>query len=117
MRTADRIEQDTGPVIRLSETEKQIYSSDGWKIARFEDGVLMEFYDPKNTPDQEDMQARKKEAINDAFTWMVSTDGEHWLVECSQFQLHNPRLITLDDALVLAQMASVFSETLTNQYS
>jgi hypothetical protein len=116
MRVADRIDEDGGPVIRLSEAEKQIYASDGWKIARFEDSVLVEFFDPRSAPEQEDMAARKKEAVNDAFTWMASTDGEHWLVLCSGFLLRNPRLIALNDALALAQMARVFSETLDNPH-
>jgi hypothetical protein len=115
MRIADRIErQDANPVIRLSETEKQVCSSDGWKIARFEDGVLMEFFDPKNTPSQNDRQAMNKEAINDALTWMNSTDGEHWLVMCASDQLRNPRRISFDDAGAFAQMAGVFAETLAS---
>ncbi|MDR3056422.1 MAG: hypothetical protein LBU53_13695 [Zoogloeaceae bacterium] len=113
MTVADRIEEGANcPVIKLSATEKDIHPGAGWKIARFEGGVLVECFDPQNTPPNTDIQAMVREAINDAMFWMSNTDGEHWLALSSGDELREPRKITTSDASAFEKMACVFNETL-----
>lgn len=65
MSIADRIEQAPAcEVINLSESEKDIYCGSGWKLARFENGVLTGFFNPKDTPYRSDVQAMATEAVN-----------------------------------------------------
>ena len=111
MSIADRIEQAPAcEVINLSESEKDIYCGSGWKLARFENGVLTGFFNPKDTPYRSDVQAMATEAVNNAAAWLANPVGEVWLVFCSGYQLCQPQRITLHDGAGLATMARVFAE-------
>lgn len=105
-----RVEKATAcDVINLTEPEKDIYCGSGWKLARFIDGVLIEFFDPLETKYQADIQAMANEAMENAVAWIEKYE-EVWLVMCSCYQLCEPQRITLLDAAALAKMARVFSE-------
>jgi len=68
MNTNSRIVQTPAcEAINLTEKEKDVYSGAGWKLARFLDGSLLEFYDPM----QHDIRETAKAAI-----------ATHWL-QCS----------------------------------
>lgn len=113
MSVADRIEN--GPackVIHLTEPEKNLYNGAGWKLARFENGVLAGFFDPMETPYNADGQAMAERAVESAHAWLANAIGEVWLVMCSSYQLCEPRRITLQDAAGLAAMARLFGEQL-----
>lgn len=111
MKVIDRIEQATAcEVINLTETEKNIYTGAGWKLARFVNGTLAGFFDPMKTEYREDVQAMADEAIENATAWLANAEGEVWLVMCSCYQLCEPRRITMTDASALARMARVFAE-------
>lgn len=111
MNVIDRIEQAPAcEVINLSEAEKDLYTGAGWKLARFENGVLAGFFDPMEVPYQADVQAMAEEALEAATAWLANARGEVWLVMCSCYQLCEPRRVTLTDAGALAKMARVFAE-------
>lgn len=106
-----RIEQAPAcQVINLTEPEKDLYTGAGWKLARFENGVLASFFDPMEVAYQADVQAMADEALEAATTWLANATGEVWLVMCSCYQLCEPRRITMGDAAALARMARVFGE-------
>lgn len=90
--------------INLMESEKDLYTGAGWKLARFEDGTLVEFFDPIERPE--------KTALAEATAWLARHHGrsETWLVMCSCYQLCEPRRIAITDAAALAHMARVFGE-------
>lgn len=126
MGTIDRIEQDTdGKVINLTDTEKDIYTGSGWKLARFVDGQLVEFFDPilLEYPREYDAQEIADGAIRSAIVWLKNIEsgnaarsytngqrdgGEAWLVMCSDYQLCAPCRVTLNDAVALEHMAQIF---------
>jgi hypothetical protein len=111
MSVLSRIEQAPAcEVINLTEAEKNIYTGCGWKLARFENAVLVGFFDPQNVPYQGDEKAMAKEAVDSAIAWLANADGDVWLVMCSCYQLCAPRKISLTDAGALAKMARVFTE-------
>jgi hypothetical protein len=113
MTVHDRIEGGPArPIIKLSASEKKLHSGAGWKIARFEGNVLVEFFDPRNTPKNDDVKVMLNEAINDAMFWMSNTDGEHWLVMCAGNELCEPCRITTTDVGAFEKMTRVFSEAL-----
>lgn len=107
----DRIEQARAcEVINLTDSEKAIYSGAGWKLARFENGMLKEFFDPMDMPYYDDSQRMADEAIEAAAAWLAGACGETWLVLCSCYQLCGPRRILITDAAALAHVARVFGE-------
>lgn len=111
MNITDRIEHAPAcDFINLTESEKDIYRGSGWKLARFVNSKLIDFFDPMETEYLEDVQAMADEAIENATAWIANTEGEVWLVMCSGYQLCEPRHITLKDASALAKMARVFAE-------
>ena len=113
MDIADRIERAPAcDVINLAEAEKDVYRGSGWKLARFENGVLVEFFDPMETPYSEDVEAMANASIGAAVSWLSSAPGEVWLVMCSGYQLCQPQRVTLSDPSSLAAMARVFGEQL-----
>ena len=113
MSVTDRIEQAPAcHVINLTESEKDIYSGAGWKLARFVDDRLVGLFDPMDTESREDVQAMVDEAIEHATEWLANSEGETWLVMCSCYQLCEPQRITLTDASALARMARVIGEQL-----
>lgn len=115
MSIAHRIEQAAAcQVINLFESEKDLYNGAGWKLARFENGVLAGFFDPMNVPYQEDIEAMADDALEAAMAWLANASGEAWLVMCSCYQLCEPRRISLTDAAALAHMARVFCEQLAD---
>ena len=111
MNVTDRIEQAPAcEVINLTETEKNLYTGAGWKLARFVDGQLAGFFDPMDTAYDEDPEEMAMEALEDATAWLANAEGEVWLVMCSCCQLCEPRRITLTDASAIAHMARIFGE-------
>lgn len=88
-------------IIKLTESEKDLFNGAGWKLARFEDGELKGFFDPTHSD---------ADPAEDALAWLANAEGEVWLVMCSCYELCQPRQIMLTDALSLAHMARVFND-------
>lgn len=110
MKTIDRIEQAPAcEVINLTEAEKNIYCGAGWKLARFNQGILVGFFDPAEAGEGCG-KAAAQTALENATAWLANADGEVWLVMCSGYQLCEPRRIALNDAASLAYMARIFGE-------
>lgn len=106
-----RIEQAPAcEVINLAAAEKNLYTGAGWKLARFENGTLVGFFDPLDLPYQATSQAQIGAALEAALAWIGNAQGEAWLVLCSCYQLCEPRRVALDDVSALAHMARVFGE-------
>lgn len=97
-------------VINLSEAEKDLYTGSGWKLARFEHGVLKGFFDPARVPMRDSAEDALSEVLEAATAWIGNADGEVWLVMCSSYQLCDPIPVGLTDARGLARMARVFAE-------
>lgn len=111
MNIVDRIEQASAcDVINLRDAEKRIYIGSGWKLARFIDNCLVEFFDPMKVEFLEDAQAMTNKALKSAIVWIANAEGEVWLVMCSCYQLCEPRRVVLTDSSALAHMARVFAE-------
>ena len=107
-----RIEQtDTCPVINLFDDEKNIYDGSGWRLATFEQGRLLSFFDPTDFPSGTDL-----EEINNAASAYVAdaekNGSEVFLVMCSCYQLCTPSPVSLKtpDASSWKHMARIFSE-------
>jgi hypothetical protein len=101
----DRIEQAAAcEVINLTAAEVNAhYRGAGWKIAHFEEGQLVGFFDPMKMIDGDDPG-------QEALAWLGADKREMWLVMCSCTQLCEPRRVSLDDASALARMMRVFSD-------
>lgn len=111
-----RIEQAPScSVINLSDQEKELYSGAGWKLARFENGVLAGLFDPENVPGQEDVQAMIDEALDATVAWLGNCGGEAWLVMCSGYQLCDPRKINLSNAQDMAHLARIIGEMFVDE--
>lgn len=120
MNVADRIEQAPAcEVINLTEAERPRYTGAGWKLARFEDGVLAGFFDPMELPMADTDAEAAEQAAEAAMAWLANatTYGDVWLVLCSCGQLCEPRRITLTDASALAHMTRVFAEQALDLFS
>ena len=114
-RAVDRIEQAPAcAVIRLDEDEKNIYRGAGFMLARFVGGKLVELYDPGEVTYQSDQQAIATEAVGRAYAWINTTEGEHWMVECSCYELCEPRQLTITDPTAYASMANKVAERVIN---
>lgn len=110
---SDRIDH-TGacPVIDLTEAEKDLYRGAGWRLARFEGGILMGLFNPADVEYQANTQAMAEESVDAATAWLANAVGEVWLVLCSAYQLCEPRRIAFDDPASMAHLARVIgSET------
>lgn len=117
MDVAERIEPaPAGQVIHLSAAEKTLCGESGWKLARFENAQLVEFYDPRDVEWQDDAQAMADEAFDAATAWLAHASGEVWLVRCSSYQLCEPRRIRMNDAAAIAHMARVFGEQIGDEF-
>ena len=115
MQVLNRIEQAKAcKVINLSEAEKEIYTGSGWKLARFENGVLVGFFDPMDTTYNADLQAMVNNMSENVQAWLANAQGETWLVLCSCYQLCEPRRVALagEHALVLPAVLNRFAEQL-----
>jgi hypothetical protein len=111
MNVKDRIKQAPAcEVINLSDAEKDIYSGAGWKLARFVDGQLADFFDPKKIGYNSNRQAMADEAADAAIAWLANAEGEVWLAMCSSYQLCEPRRIESADAAAIAHMLRVFAD-------
>ena len=100
-------------VINLTEAEKLHYAGSGWKLARFVNGCLVDFFDPMGIEYRDNVKSMTCVAIDNAVSWIAGNDGEVWLVMCSCYQLCHPRQVTLTDVSAIAYMARVFSEQFT----
>jgi len=114
-KVARRIEQPENylcPVILLSEEEKALYSGAGWKIARFEDGKLAGFFDPRQlTNVQDDLEAANA-VLYATLEWLEEVHGETWLVMCSAYELCDPTPVSPLDAMGIARVGRVFAQQL-----
>lgn len=106
-RVVNRIEQAPAcAVIRLDEDEKNIYKGAGFMLARFVDAKLVELHDPLDVTYQLDRQAMATEAVQRAYAWINTTEGEHWIVVCSCYELCEPRQLTIANPSAYASMAN-----------
>ena len=115
MQVLNRIEQAPAcEVINLNEAEKEIYTGSGWKLARFENGVLVGFFDPMDTPYHVDLQAMVNEMSENVHAWLANAQGETWLVMCSCYQLCEVKRVALtgEYALALPAVLNRFAEQL-----
>ena len=128
MQVADRLEQALAcQVINLTDAERDLYTGAGWKLARFVDGALVEFFDPTllEYPREYSAQQMAEGAVRTAMAWITNIEsgnaaqsytnglrdgGEVWLVMCSCGQLCEPRQVSLKDTLSLARTARIFAE-------
>jgi hypothetical protein len=83
-------------VIELSESEKDLWLGAGRKLARFENGALVELYVPDSMADLTD--------------WLSKAVGETWLVMCSCYELCEPIYIDRRNVLDLAHCARMLAE-------
>lgn len=98
---AARVEQATAcKIISLKESEKDIYTGAGLRLARFDSGELVKLFAPDPPYDSEgnpDIPAM----IHAIAGWMHENSSggstEIWLVSCSCYELCDPRRVTLDD--------------------
>lgn len=97
-------------VINLTEAEAPLYTGAGWKIARFEDGELKGFFDPRTLPHIADAADAANEALHAATAWLAQAKGETWLVMCSSYQLCEPTPVSLNAPSSIARMARIFGE-------
>lgn len=99
-------------VIDLTHEEKHLYTGAGHRIARFENGTLVELWNPGKLPYRDNVQEMANETIQKAVEFIQSNPSEYWLVICSGYQLCEPYPIILNDASSLARMARILSEAL-----
>ena len=107
--------------IDLTEDEKNagIYHGAGVAIAKFLAGELVGiYYLAHHTVWDEDKNKMANDALEAARGWLTAATAaageadEFWLVECSCYQLCEPRRITLTDAGALARMARMIGDEL-----
>lgn len=112
MTVTDRIERAPAcEVINLTDAERAAhYTGAGWKLARFEEGRLAGFFDPRDVPYNTDLDVMANEALDAAVAWLANASGEVWLVMCSCGQLCDPRRVSLQDAAAMARMARIIGE-------
>ena len=79
--------------IDLTEKEKELYKSCGWHIARFVDGDLKELYSLSDFP----ADFSEGDIVMTVFNRTLRTEGEHWLVMCSDFSLCHPYKLNMDN--------------------
>lgn len=108
MNVADRIEQGFGYTsISLSAPESSLYQHPGYRLAHFEDGELVEFFDPMDFTDP-------VHALTGAIAWLQQNTGETWLVLCSGYTLCEPQRLLLDDSASLTHLAEVIHQAFTD---
>ncbi|MCL2076660.1 MAG: hypothetical protein FWH15_09565 [Betaproteobacteria bacterium] len=92
----ERIQQaDVCEYIDLVGQEKDLYRGVGWRLARFENGILAEIYDIENVPMQENIEAMTAAAIANARAWLSERDATQvYFVLCSCYQLCEPVAMT-----------------------
>lgn len=110
----DRIKQAPAcKVIELTSVERETqYTGAGWKLARFEKGVLAGFFDPAEVEFNNNRNVMANDAFEAATAWLANAQGhgEVWLVMCSCGTLCDPRRIELHDAGALAHLGRVIAE-------
>ena len=91
------------PVINLTENEKDIYHSSGLRIARFENGVLKELFNPSTieTLSSDDAEQVFNKTRQTTLDWLRQAIGETWSVMCSCYELCDPHPLILTDESAL----------------
>lgn len=111
MQVENRIEQAPAcKAINLTDTEKKLYTGSDWKLAHFENGALVGFFDPEDVPYYESVKKQMDEVLQAATAWLANAKGETWLVMCGGYQLCDPREIKWGDISSMAHMARIFCE-------
>lgn len=111
MTVASRIKQGRAcDYIDITDEEASHYTGAGWKLARFENGILQGFFDPGNLPYCPDRTHAANEAGQAALAWLAQAEGEIWIVMCSCYQMCNPRKIDRNNASDLAHMMRRWGE-------
>jgi len=116
MNLSERIEQAPAcQVINLTEPEREIYSGAGWKLARFEDGRLVELFDPLDqVPAGDDASETATAALDASIKWATVSGGEIYMVECSCYQLCEPQRFDPLDASAVARLGRRIGEMLSD---
>ena len=103
------------PFIDLTESEKDLYRGAGWRLARFDLGILVGLFVLGDVEYQANTQAMAVEAVNAATAWLAHAEGEVWLVFCSSYQLCEPRKIAPNDPADMAHLARVIGEMIAEE--
>lgn len=102
-------------IIELNEREYEIYNGVGWRIARFDAGVLVELFDPAavRIPNgiRENVGRISNYQLQATMRWLQTAIGETWLVMCSCYELCEPRRIAVHDAASVARLARVIGDS------
>lgn len=104
MNVADRIEHASEySSISLTNAEAELYEHAGYRMAHFEDGQLIEFFDPMDF-------TNPVHALTEAITWLNHKTGETWLVLCSGYTLCEPERLLANDEASLAHLAKIIHQ-------
>lgn len=120
MAIKDRVEQAPAcSVISLTEAEKDsgVYTGAGWKLARFQDGALVELFDPlEHAPYSDDPSESATDALGASIEWARQAEGEVWLVMCSCYQLCEPEPFSWLDARAVARLGRLIGDSLSGNF-
>ena len=104
MNVIERIENTSGySAISLTAIEAELYKHAGYRLAQFEDGELIELFDPLEFDGP-------VHALTGAIEWIKAHTGETWLVMCSGFALCEPHHLIADDPASLKCLAEVIHQ-------
>lgn len=122
MEVKDRIKQgEYCLVIELNDTEKNVYSGCGWKIAAFSDdeGLVklhgLDEYAWRSKEKFQDTVSRATNVAVDKAKEFTSEGLDTWLVMCSGYELCEPSRIDPNDAASVAKMARIIGDELEEQ--
>lgn len=104
MNVTDRITRGAGQTsIPLTPAENELYRHPGYRLAHFEDGKLVELFDPMDF-------TNPVHALTDAIAWLKRNTGETWLVLCTGYGMFEPQRLLLADDESLAHLAEVIHQ-------
>lgn len=89
--------------ISLTPAESELYLHPGYRLAHFDDGALVELFDPMDF-------TNPIHALTDAIVWLKRHPGENWLVLCSGLSLIEPQRLLVDDEATLVHLAEVIHQ-------
>lgn len=104
MNVSDRIEHlPDYPSISLTDTECELYQHPGYRLAHFEDGKLVELFDPMDFTDP-------VHALTEAIVWLNHNTGETWLVLSTGYKLCEPQRLLRDDKASLTHLSEIMHQ-------